>query len=184
MESSNLPCLVLISPANLSEKLVLPIGEVSPGYFRKLFSALEKLVKNVSSEKLRQTEASSQVFDYLKLNFSEIVDFLEKYANKEENDSKKYILKGDNIFVSIEPVNISNVNHNEKIEGNYVQGDYTDQSRNLKVGDVGGDFKPIGSALMADGFRASGTVTESTNFDKGMPEGAELQNQQDEDLQA
>lgn len=185
VESSSLPCLVLISPTNLSEKLVLQIREISPEYFRKLFSTLEKLVKRISSEKLSQKEASSQVFDYLKLNFNEIVNFLEKYASKqEENNSTKYILKGDNISISIEPVNIGNINYNEKIEGNYVQGDNTDQSRNLKVGDVGGDFKPIGSALMADGFRASSTVAESTNFDKGMPEGAELQNQQDEDLQA
>ena len=179
IESSSLPCLVLVSPANLSEKLVLPIREVSPEYFRKLFSTLEKLVKGVSSEKSGQREASSQVFDYLKLNFIKIVDFLEKHASKEENGGTKYILKGDSIFVSIEPVNIGNVNYNERVEGNYVQGDYTDQSRNLRVGNVGGDFKPIGSALMADSFRASGTVAESINIDQGMPEGEELQNRQD-----
>lgn len=126
IESSNLPCLVLISPSNLSEKLVLPIREVSPEYFRKLFSTLEKLVKDVSSEKLGRGEASSQVFDCLKLNFSEIVDFLKKHANKEDKDSEKYILNGDNIYVSIEPINITNGNYNEKIEGNYIQGDYTD----------------------------------------------------------
>jgi uncharacterized protein YjbI with pentapeptide repeats len=181
IESSSLPCLVLISPSNLSEKLVLQIREVSPEYFRKLFSTLEKLVKRVSSERLRGRELSSQVFDCLKLNFNEIVNFLEKHASKqEENANTKYILKGDNIFVSIEPVNIGNVNYNENIEGNYVQGDYTNQSRNLTVGDVGGDFKPIGSALMADGFRASGTVAESISLDQGMPEEAEFQNRQDE----
>ena len=180
IESSSLPCLVLISPSNLSEKLVLQIREVSPDYFRKLFSTLEKLVKSVSPEKPRQIEASSQVFDYLKLNFNEIVNFLEKYASKEDNNHTKYILKGDNIFVSIEPVNIGNVNYNEKIEGNFVQGDYTDQSRNLIVGDIGGDFKPIGSALLADNFGVSGTAADSINFDQGMSEGAGLQNRQDE----
>jgi uncharacterized protein YjbI with pentapeptide repeats len=180
IESSSLPCLVLISPSNFSEKLVLQIGEVSPDYFRKLFSTLEKLVKSISSEKLKQKEASSQVFDYLKLNFNEIVNFLEKYASKEKNGNTKYILKGDNIFVSIEPVNIGNVNYNEKIEGNFVQGHYTDQSRNFTVGDIGGDFNPIGSALLADNFEVSGTVADSINFDQGMSEGAGLQNQQDE----
>lgn len=180
IESSSLPCLVLISPSNLSEKLVLQIREVSPDYFRKLFSTLEKLVKSVSPEKPRQIEASSQVFDYLKLSFDEIVNFLEKHASKEDNNHTKYILKGDNIFVSIEPVNIGNVNYNEKIEGNFVQGDYTDQSRNLTVGDIGGDFKPIGSALLADNFEVSGAAADSINFDQGMYERAGLQNQQDE----
>ena len=180
IESSSLPCLVLISPLNFSEKLVLQIREVSPEYFRKLFSTLEKLVKKVGSEGLSGGASSPQVFDCLKLNFNEIVNFLDKHASKkEENGGTKYILKGDSIFVSIEPVNIGNVNYNERVEGNYVQGDYTDQSRNLRVGNVGGDFKPIGSALMADSFRASGTVAESINIDQGMPEGEELQNRQD-----
>ncbi|WP_052672486.1 pentapeptide repeat-containing protein [Aliterella atlantica] len=181
VELSNLPCLILISPANLSEKLVLQIKEVSPEYFRKLFSTIEKLVKRISSEKLRQRKPNSQVFDYLKLNFNEIVNFLENHASKQEKDnSTKYILKGDNIFVSIEPVNISNLNYNEKIEGNYVQGNYTAQSRSLTVGNVGGDFKPIGSALMADDFRASGTVANSINFDQGMTKEADLQNRQNQ----
>lgn len=181
VESSNLPCLVLISPTNLSEKLVLQIKEVSPDYFRKLFSTLEKLVKSISSENSKQREPGSQAFDYIKINFNEIVSFLEKHASKkEDNASTKYILKGDNIFVSIEPVNIGNINYNEKIEGNYVQGNYTDQSRRLTVGDVGGDFKPIGSALMADDFGASGTVAESISFDQSLPKVAELQNRQEE----
>ena len=181
IESSSLPCLVLISPLNFSEKLVLQIREVSPEYFRKLFSTLEKLVERVGSEGLNGGASSPQIFDYLKLNFNEIVSFLDKHAiKKEENASTKYILKGDNIFVSIEPVNIGNVNYNKNIEGDYVQGDYTDQSRNFTVGNVGGDFKPIGSALMADDFRASGTVAESINLDQGMSEETELQNLQDE----
>jgi hypothetical protein len=181
VESSNLPCLVLISPENLSEKLVLQIKEVSPDYFRKLFSTLEKLVKSVSSERLKQKKLSSQVFDHLKINFHEIVNFLEKHASKqEENTNTKYILKGDNIFVSIEPVNIGNVNYNEKIEGNYIRGDYTDQSRSLTLGDVGGDFNPTGSALMADGFEVSGVVAESINCDQDLPKVANLQEQQDE----
>lgn len=181
VESSSLPCLVLISPSNLSEKLVLQIREVSPEYFRKLFSTLEELVKRVSSEGLRGGVPSSQVFDCLKLNFNEIVNFLEKHASKkEDNTGTKYILKGDNIFVSIEPVNIGNVNYNENIEGNYVQGNYIDQSRSLSVGNVGGDFKPIGSALMADGFKASGTVAESISLNQGMSEEADSKSEPDE----
>jgi uncharacterized protein YjbI with pentapeptide repeats len=180
VEPLSIPCLVLISPTNLSEKLVLPIKEVSPEYFRKLFSTLEKLVKDIISDQLRREEASSQVFDYLRLNFNEIVNFLEKHASKENNNHVKYILKGDNIFVSIEPVNIGTVNYNEKIEGNFVQGDYTDQSRNLNLGGVEGDFKPINSALMADGFSSSSTVAESINLSQGTPEEAEFQNRQDE----
>ncbi|NEO03470.1 MAG: hypothetical protein F6K50_51715 [Moorea sp. SIO3I7] len=41
--------------------------------------------------------------------------------------------------------------------------DNTDQSRSLTVGDVGGDFKPIGSAIMSDNVQISGTVAESIN---------------------
>lgn len=143
IEPRSLPCLVLISPTNLSEKLVLKIEEVSPEHFRELFSIFERLVKSVSSQNLKQSEAGSQTFDYLKLNFDKIADFLQKHTNKDENDGTKYI---------------------------NVQGDYIDKSRNLKIGDVGGDFKPIGSAFMADNFEASGTVSESINLDQGSPD--------------
>jgi uncharacterized protein YjbI with pentapeptide repeats len=175
VEVSSLPCLVLISPTNLSEKLVLQIREVSPDYFRKLFSTLEKLVISSISKSLKEKDAGSQVFNYLKLNFHEIVDFLEKNASKQDgNSNTKYILKGDNIFVSIEPVNIGNLNYTEKVEGDYIQGDFTDQSRNFTVGDIGGDFKPIGSALMADGVKSSGTVVaESLSINKDLFEQGE-----------
>ncbi|MBD2533013.1 hypothetical protein H6G97_26945 [Nostoc flagelliforme FACHB-838] len=39
----------------------------------------------------------------------------------------------------------------------------TDQSRSFTVGNVGGDFKPIGSAMMSDNVEISGTVAESIN---------------------
>lgn len=39
----------------------------------------------------------------------------------------------------------------------------TDQSRNFTVGNVGEDFKPIGSAIMSDNVEISGTVAESIN---------------------
>ncbi|KJH70062.1 hypothetical protein [Aliterella atlantica] len=39
----------------------------------------------------------------------------------------------------------------------------TDQSRSFTVGNVGGDFKPIGSAVMSDNVEINGTVAESIN---------------------
>ncbi|WAN69438.1 hypothetical protein BJP36_35700 [Moorena producens JHB] len=39
----------------------------------------------------------------------------------------------------------------------------TDQSRSVTVGDIGGDFKPIASPIMADNVQISGTVAESIN---------------------
>lgn len=39
----------------------------------------------------------------------------------------------------------------------------TDQTRSFTVGNVGGDFKPIGSAMMSDNVEVSGTVAESIN---------------------
>lgn len=38
-----------------------------------------------------------------------------------------------------------------------------DQSRSFTTGNVGGDFKPIGSAIMSDNVEISGTVAESIN---------------------
>ncbi|MGB6301965.1 MAG: pentapeptide repeat-containing protein, partial [Rivularia sp. (in: cyanobacteria)] len=154
---SNIPCLVLISPENLSEKLVFEIKEVSPQYFRNLFSNLEKLVTTSTSK------TGSQVFKNLKVNFYQIVVFLEKNATKsEEQAGTKYVFNGDNVSISVEPVNI------------------TDNSRTFTVGDVGGDFKPIASPLMADDFTASGTIAESINSEPGIPEGEEFQNLKEE----
>jgi hypothetical protein len=39
----------------------------------------------------------------------------------------------------------------------------SDQSREFTVGDVGGDFKPIGSPILADNANISGTVAETIN---------------------
>ena len=154
---SNIPCLVLISPEKLSEKLVFEIKEVSPKYFRNLFSTLEKLVTTSKSK------TGSQVFQNLKINFSEIVVFLEKHATKsEEQAGTKYVFNGDNVSISVEPVNITN------------------NSRTFTIGDVGGDFKPVGSSLMADDFTASGTIAESINSELNIPEEGELQNLKDD----
>ncbi|EGJ31428.1 MULTISPECIES: pentapeptide repeat-containing protein [Moorena] len=168
VELSNLPCLVLISPENLSERLVFEIQEVSASYFRKLFSTIEKLVKNSKVKKTNQNKVRSQVFEHIKINFNEIVGFLEKNATKDEkNSGVKYFFKSNNLSVYVEPVNIENVN-------------YTNQSRSLTVGDVGVDFKPIASSFIADDLSVSGTVAESIDFDQSMPKGVELQNRQEE----
>jgi hypothetical protein len=39
----------------------------------------------------------------------------------------------------------------------------TDQSRSFTVGNVGGDFKPIGSAMMSDNVEINGIVAEFIN---------------------
>ncbi|AOY84028.2 pentapeptide repeat-containing protein [Moorena producens JHB] len=168
VELSNLPCLVLISPENLSERLVFEIQEVSANYFRKLFSTIEKLVQTSKLKGFNQEKRRSQAFEHIKINFTEIVGFLEKNATKDkQNSGVKYFFNSNNLSVSVEPVNIENVN-------------YTNQSRSLTVGDVGGDFKPIGSSFIADGLTVSGTVAESIDFDQDMPKGVERQNRQEE----
>ncbi|AOX03600.1 hypothetical protein BJP34_32950 [Moorena producens PAL-8-15-08-1] len=168
VELSNLPCLVLISPDNLSERLVFEIQEVSASYLRKLFSTIEKLVISSKFKVFNQQKRRFLAFEHIKNNFHEIVDFLEKNATKDEqNSGVKYFFNSNNLSVSVEPVNIENVN-------------YTDKSRSLTVGDVGGDFKPIASSLIADGLTVSGAVAESIDFDQSMPKGVELQNRQEE----
>ncbi|MEM6400032.1 MAG: pentapeptide repeat-containing protein [Cyanobacteria bacterium P01_D01_bin.116] len=154
---SNIPCLVLISPENLSEKLVFEIKEVSPKYFRNLFSSLEKLITTSKSK------IGSQVFKNIKINFYKIVVFLDKNAKKsEEQTGNKYVFNSDNISISVEPVNITN------------------NSRTFTIGDVGGDFKPVGSSLMADDFTASGTIAESINSELSIIEKQEPQNLKDD----
>ncbi|NEO50925.1 MAG: pentapeptide repeat-containing protein, partial [Moorea sp. SIO4A3] len=168
VELSNLPCLVLISPENLSERLVFEIQEVSASYLRKLFSTIEKLVKKSKVKLSNQNKVRSQVFEPIKINFTEIVGFLEKHATKDEqNSGVKYFFNSNNLSVSVEPVNIENVN-------------YTDKSRSSTIGNVGGNFNPIASSLIGDGLSVSGTVAESIDFDQDMHEGVELQNLQDE----
>jgi hypothetical protein len=39
----------------------------------------------------------------------------------------------------------------------------SDQSRNFTVGDVGGDFKPVGSPILSDNANLSGTIAETIN---------------------
>ncbi|NEN92334.1 MAG: hypothetical protein F6K48_26920 [Okeania sp. SIO3H1] len=48
-----LPCLVLLPPlTEISgrEKIIIPIQEVSANYFRKIFSTLEKIVKQAKDK--------------------------------------------------------------------------------------------------------------------------------------
>lgn len=39
----------------------------------------------------------------------------------------------------------------------------SDESRNFTVGDVGGDFKPVGSPILADNATISGTIADTIN---------------------
>jgi len=151
VDVASLPCLILISPANLSEKLILPIIEISTEYFRQLFSTIEKLVKSIVSEKLREKEANFQVFDHLELNFRKIENFNEEYHRKQ---------KGSNSQTSV-----------------YI---IKDQSRSFTVETNGGNFNPIGSPIMSDGFTASGTIAESINVNQNIPKVADMENQQDQ----
>jgi hypothetical protein len=50
----------------------------------------------------------------------------------------------------------------------------TDQSRSFTVGNVGGDFKPIGSAMMSDNVEISGAVAESINQLPSSPDSTKL----------
>ncbi|OLT62638.1 pentapeptide repeat-containing protein [Moorena bouillonii] len=168
VELSNLPCLVLICPENLSERLVFEIQEVSANYFRKLFSTIENLVTTSQLKGLNQQKKRAKVFDNIKSNFYEIVNILEKKATKhQQNYGVKYFFNSNNLSVSVEPVNIENVN-------------YTDKSRSSTIGNVGGNFNPIASSLIGDGLTVSGTVAESIDFDQDMPKGVDLQNRQEE----
>ncbi|NEQ84338.1 MAG: hypothetical protein F6K26_30445 [Moorea sp. SIO2I5] len=168
VELSNLPCLVLISPENLSERLVFEIQEVSARYLRKLFSTIEKLIITSKFKVFNQQKRRFLAFEHIKNNFNEIVGFLEKNATKDEqNSGVKYFFNSNNLSVSVEPVNIENVN-------------YTDKSRSSTIGNVGGNFNPIASSLIGDGLTVSGTVAESIDFDQDMPKGVELQNRQEE----
>jgi hypothetical protein len=46
---------------------------------------------------------------------------------------------------------------------NTLMNNSNDQSRSFNVGNVGGDFKPIGAPILADGATISGTVAETIN---------------------
>ena len=50
----------------------------------------------------------------------------------------------------------------------------TDQNRSFVVGNVGGDFKPIGSAMMSDKVEISGIVAESINQLPDSPDATKL----------
>ncbi|ELS05600.1 small G protein, GTPase SAR1, partial [Xenococcus sp. PCC 7305] len=55
-------------------------------------------------------------------------------------------------------ININNGNYNEKIEGDYIQGDKidnrqidnSDRSKELNIGNIGGDFNPVNSPMMSE----------------------------------
>lgn len=91
VDFSNIPCLVLISPVNLSQNLVLPIEEVSPKYFRKLFSKLEILANDIISKKQTKREINSQVFDYLKRNLHNIGNYVENCSYQQQENLKPNI---------------------------------------------------------------------------------------------
>jgi hypothetical protein len=52
--------------------------------------------------------------------------------------------------------------------------DNIDKSRSFTVGNVGGDFKPIGSAIMSDNAEISGTVADSIEQTPVLPDPAKL----------
>ncbi len=57
------------------------------------------------------------------------------------------------------PINVTST----AVSKSFAMNESTDKSRSFQVGDVGGDFKPIGSPIMSDNVQISGTVAESIN---------------------
>ncbi|MCP2732196.1 hypothetical protein, partial [Limnofasciculus baicalensis] len=91
------PCLVFLPPLTEisgQEKLIIPIKEVSSSYFRKIFSALEKIVKK--AEEVNKYEA-------IKIKFDTIIQYLEKNSQQVvQQTTTKYQIDGVNIFVNSE----------------------------------------------------------------------------------
>lgn len=113
-----LPCLVLLPPlTEISgrEKLIIPIQEVSASYFRKIFSTLEKIVK--------QTEENNQ-YEALKIRFSDLIEYLDKNSEKiVQRKTTEYQINGTNIFVNshLERFNMTEKSNDIKIgRENYI----------------------------------------------------------------
>ncbi len=57
------------------------------------------------------------------------------------------------------PINVTST----AVSKSFAMNESTDKSRSFQVGDVNGDFKPIGSPIMSDNVEISGTVAECIN---------------------
>jgi len=124
------PCLVLLSPStdiSTTERLIIPITEVSGKFFREVFSVLLTIIQ--STNEGNNFDAVAKSFD-----FESIKHFLEKHSEKiNEKTITQYTIKQVSIMInksestSIDmtgdrTINTSGGNYNERIEGDYVQG--------------------------------------------------------------
>ncbi len=79
-----IPCLVLFGEEVNSQRLIFPIKTLSikdlPKYFRELFSKIEKIISDVTEKKLCKSP-----FETISYNFDEIINYLDKYAQRESS---------------------------------------------------------------------------------------------------
>ncbi|MDJ0713885.1 MAG: hypothetical protein QNJ54_06665 [Prochloraceae cyanobacterium] len=60
-------------------------------------------------------------------------------------------------------------NYNEKIEGDYIQGNSNnniDRSRTVNIGDINGDFSPNASPILSDNAQIENKVTQAAKKQK------------------
>jgi hypothetical protein len=114
-----LPCLVLFDNLDRLDKLIFPITEVSPAFFRRLFACLERSIQ--------PGDTSSDAYARIKTQYESIFKSLKVVTTKEDRvNSAEYNLFGATVLVN-------NANSMEVIQ----MADQRDQSTNIYGGQVG-----------------------------------------------
>ena len=123
----------------------------------------EKIAQNYKSElEVIEAKYQNELQNVTQKYQAELTELKIKYEVelkcKNENVSNlTEIIKSGNKPIHLNQLNLE-VNNTAESKA---MNESSDQSRNFTVGNIGGDFKPIGSALNSDNVTISGTVAEA-----------------------
>jgi uncharacterized protein YjbI with pentapeptide repeats len=128
IDINQIPCLILFGEEIYSQRLIIPIKQVSltdlPKYFRELFTMLEKILANAANSTTKSLSGAS-AFKAISHHFDEIINYLDKHA--QEIASQKQYLYQQQIIIAeklvMEDKSVTNNLQKSQIAGGIVNAE-------------------------------------------------------------
>ncbi len=133
------------------------------------FYRLKELLQRLANERCN---VECEAPPYHEVNIFELIDQTVGKQNIDKENQRIVKIQAKRIDKLVlgqgdmDDRDINNGNYNENTEGDYISGDKSDRSRNLRVGDVGGDFNPTNSPIMSDNANTSTSSDSDTQKKK------------------
>jgi Pentapeptide repeats (8 copies) len=139
IDINQIPCLILFGEKIYSQRLIIPIKQVSdlPKYFRELFTMLEKLLVNAANSTAVSLSGTS-AFDTISYHFDQIINYLDKNA-QEIVSEKQYLYQQKIIITQKLVMEDKSVSKNYNLQNSQIAGGIIN-AETINSHHIGGDI--------------------------------------------